>query len=147
MKRRIGRLAPGLHWCRGNQTPGAGGGQPAGMAKAHLADSIRVPCKSRRSCPGAVGPLQKRPSLHELLSASRSSQRIHYVSCDLQVCESFLYVHRDGLKKKLLIEIKYSPTAEIFPSQVMRLTNRSLFCQRYIIVAHHLTNWSLYSSA
>lgn len=68
-----------------------------------------------------------------------SSQRMRYMSCDLQVYESFLYVHRAALKKKSLLEIKYSSTAEIFPSQVMRPTNSSLFCQRKIIMAHHLT--------
>lgn len=68
------------------------------------------------------------------------------VSRDLQVYESFLWVHRHGLKKKSLNEIKESPTAETFPSQVMRLTNSGLLCQRKIIVARHLTKWSLYSS-
>lgn len=69
IKCRIRQRAPGLHWCQGDQTPGAGGSQPAGMAKAHLTDAPRSHRKSRCSCPRAVGLLQKRPPLRELLSA------------------------------------------------------------------------------
>lgn len=80
----------------------------------------------------------------ELLSAvpqfSKDALRVLWLAS----ISKFPVCSQRWLEEKL-INWNTSPVAEIFPSQVMRLTNRSHFCQMNITVAHHLTKWSLYS--